>query len=219
LIDRVTDPISWLMDFRFRDLAVLPLSDSDQESNTLDFRTQMPLRLWEQVNLLRVDVPYDISSSKGSGLGDVVMFDLVVFHAPWGRWGVGPGVRVTPSANEDTFLAGPVAGTTYKDEHWTVGILSENYLSGDNSLSELQPILAYKFNESFAVGVGEMKFKYAWNKGAWTQLPLGMEAKYIADVWGQKIDFFINPQYNFRNSSGDPEWQFYFGITLLVPEA
>ncbi|MCE9555759.1 MAG: hypothetical protein K8T91_20620 [Planctomycetes bacterium] len=220
LIDRVTDPTSWLMDFRLRDLAVFPTSDAEDDSNTIDFRLQMPFLLWGEINLLRVDVPYNISSSKGSGLGDIVMFDLVVFDAPWGRWGIGPGMRlISDPGDEDSFLLGPVAGTVWKNEHWTVGILSENYFSGDNSLSELQPILAYKFNEQFALGIGESKFKYDWSTGAWTQIPLGVEAKYIADLHGQKIEFFINPQYSFRNSAGDPEWMLYVGLTLLVPEA
>jgi hypothetical protein len=220
LIDRVTDPLAWLMDFRIRELAEFPTSGTEDNSNTIDFRLQMPILLWGEINLFRVDVPYDISSSKGDGLGDVVMFDLVVFDAPWGRWGIGPGLRMSPgSSSEDSFQAGPVAGTVYKDEYWTIGILSENYLSPDQSLSELQPILAYKFNEAFALGVGEMKFKYEWNQRVWTQVPLGVEAKYITTLWGQKMDFFVNPQYNFHNSSGNAEWQFYFGLTLLVPEA
>lgn len=220
LIDRLTDPTSWLMDFRLRELAEFPVSDASADSNTIDFRLQMPFLAWGEVNLMRVDVPYNISSSKGSGLGNVTMFDLLVFHAPWGRWGIGPGLQLSPgTSDEDTFQAGPVAATAYKDEHWTIGILSQNYFSGDNSLSVLQPILAYKFNESFAVEVGDMEFKYQWNQGAWTQLPLGCQVDYIVNFGGQKIEFFANPQYNFRGSSGVAEWQFYFGITLTVPEA
>lgn len=161
------------------------------------------------------------SADPRDGLDEVTLFDLVVFQESWGRWGVGPSIGLNPasSSGECTCLAGPAAAFSIKNEHWTLAFLMQNYLGGNESETELQPILVYKFNERFAVSNGEQKFEYNWYDGSWVQVPLGFQVEYIADVANQKMEFFVNPQYSFRNSSGNAEWQIYFGIVLLVPDA
>ena len=64
-----------------------------------------------------------------------------------------------------------------------------------------------------------MQFKYDWNKKQWTQLPLGIELDYVTDFWGQKINWFINPQYNFVTTDSSSGWTIFVGLTLLVPGA
>ena len=41
----------------------------------------------------------------------------------------------------------------------------------------------------------------------------------IAEIYGQKIQFFVNPQYNFERDSSNSGWTIFVGLTLLVPEA
>ena len=149
------------------------------------------------------------------------VWDLVVFDADWGRWGVGPLVQLAPNASggQDTFAMGPVFGATSKTKHWTAGFLSLNWFSGNVSESRIQPILAYKFNDQFALSIGEMEFRYNWHDAKWTQLPLGCELDYISDLWGQKIHWFINPQYNFERTSSNSGWTVFVGFSLLVPGA
>ena len=42
---------------------------------------------------------------------------------------------------------------------------------------------------------------------------------HISNLGGQKVRWFINPVYNLRNSTGDAEWMFNFGVDLLAPDA
>lgn len=221
LIDRVTDPIAWLMDFRLRQQWNWPVAVTDPDRQEVEFRPTIPFLAWGQVNLLRVTVPYDLEGASGAGLGDIQIFDLLVFEPSWGRWGVGPSVRLLPDAgnDDDTFQIGPAAGAVAKNKHWTVGVLTLNYLSSDASQSRIQPILAYKFDERWSVGIGESEFRYDWKDARWTQLPLGVQVDRITDIYGQKIQFFINPQYNFQRDSSDSGWTLFLGIVLLVPDA
>ena len=221
LIDRVVDPISWLMDFRFRQNWNWPVGDSGPDSQQFEFRPTIPFKAWDHVNLLRVTVPYDIQGTDAPGLDKVTMFDAVIFEPDWGRWGIGPGIRFDPlsSSGQEEFQIGPVFGAVTKSKHWTAGFICQNYLSGNNSETQIQPILAYKFNEQLALAIGDMQFKYDWNKRQWTQLPLGIELDYIANLWGQKIQWFVNPQYNFETTSSNSGWTVYVGFTLLVPGA
>jgi hypothetical protein len=220
LIDRATDPLSWLMTFMFRDEIVVPTVGTDEELNQLDFRTQLPFHAFGKFNIARVEVQYNISSADGDGLEDVMLYDLVVTETSWGKWGIGPSMCMVPESSPkgSTFQAGPAAGVIHLSEHWTVGMMMQNYLSSQYCETDIEPVLVYKVNEQLMLGIGDLKFEFDWTAGNWIQVPLGLELGYIADVGGQHILFFANPQYNLRNSDGNQEWQFYFGLTLLVPQ-
>lgn len=217
LIDRVVDPISWLMDFRFREDWNWPVGNSGPDSQQFEFRPTIPFKAWDQVNLLHVTIPYGTQGSSGAGLGKVTMFDALVFEPDWGRWGFGPEIRFDPhsTTGQNEFQIGPVFGAVTKSKHWTAGFICQNFLSSNNSETQIQPILAYKFNDKLALAIGDMQFKYDWNNRQWTQLPLGIELDYIAG--GQKMQFFVNPQYNFETSSSSSGWTVFVGFTLLVP--
>lgn len=221
LIDRITDPTAWLMDLRYRQHWNWPVDATDPDTQALQFRPTIPFLAWDQVNILRVTVPYDLAGPDGAGLGDVQLFDLIVFEADWGRWGIGPSLRLKPSSDTDgdTFQAGPAGGAVSKTKHWTLGVLTQNFLADTDSETRIQPILAYKFDDQWALGIGESEFRYDWESSMWTQLPLGLEVDYIADFSGQKIQFFVNPQYNFQRDASNSGWTVFVGLTLLVPDA
>ncbi len=219
LIDRVTDPTSWLMDLRMRHEWTWPTSPGNSDSQSVQFRPTIPFQAWGTINILRVTVPYDVQSDGGAGIGDVEIFDLVVVQESWGRWGVGPSLRLIADAADDSLQAGPAAAAVAKNRHWTVGALTQNFLNDDASQSRLQPILAYKFDEAWSVGIGESEFRYDWHSDRWSQLPLGIELDKIVDPWGQKMQLFVNPQYNFARDESNSGWTLYLGLTLLVPDA
>src|SRR5262249_31007358 len=143
------------------------------------------------------------------------MFDAVIFEPDWGRWGFGPEVQFNPhsTSGKDEFQIGPVFGAVAKNDGWTVSFICQNFLSGNNSDTQVQPVLAYKFNERLALAIGDMQFKYDWNKKQWTQLPLGIELDYVTNFWGQKINWFINPQYNFVTTDSSSGWTVFVGLT------
>jgi hypothetical protein len=218
LIDKVTDPTSYLMDLRYRHQWNWP--DVGEDSQALQIRPTIPFRAWGQVNVMRVSVPYNIEGNGAPGLGDVQVLDLVVYQQSWGRWGVGPSLQLTPPSTSvaGEFQAGPAAGAVRKNKHWSVGILTQNFFAEDAGQSRIQPILSYKFNDSWAVGIGESEFRYNWEDSTWTQLPLGVELDHIANLHGQKMQFFINPQYNFQQDASNSDWTVFLGLTLLLPE-
>jgi hypothetical protein len=221
LIDRVVDPISWLMQFRFREDWNWPVNNSGPDNQQFEFRPTVPFKAWDQVNLLRVTVPYNIEGTDSPGLDKVKIFDAIIFEPNWGRWGFGPEVQFNPrsSSGQDEFQIGPVFGAVAKNDGWTLGFICQNFLSGNNSDTQVQPVLAYKFNERLALALGDMQFKYDWNKKQWTQLPLGIELDYVTDFCGQKINWFVNPQYNFVTTDSSSGWTVFVGLTLLVPGA
>ena len=220
LIDRVVDPISWLMQFRFRQNWNWPLENTGLDSQEFQFRPTIPFKAWDQNNLLRIRVPYMTQGNDAPGLGKVEMEDSVVFTPEWGRWGVGPAWRFDPgSGSGGDFQIGPVVGAVTKTKHWTYGFISQSWLGGSDSETDIQPILAYKINDEWALALGEMQFKYDWTDRMWKQLPLGIELNWISDLWGQKIMWFVNPQYNFETTSSNSGWTVYVGVTLLVPGA
>lgn len=132
---------------------------------------------------------------------------------------MGPSLRLISDADDDSLQAGPAAAAVAKNRHWTVGALTQNFLNDDASQSRLQPILAYKFNDEWSVSIGESEFRYAWNSDRWSQVPLGIELDKIVDPWGQKMQLFVNPQYNFAREESNSGWTLFLGLTLLVPEA
>jgi hypothetical protein len=220
LIDRMTDPMAWIMDFRLRQLWNWPVEVSDPDTQTLEFRPTIPFMVWGHENLLRVAVPYNLEGNDAPGLGDIQIFDLVVVQESWGRWGIGPSLLLTPtSSNDDSIRAGPAAGAVTKNKHWTVGFLTQNFLSDGASESRLQPILAYKFDDNWSVGIGESEFRYDWDDDTWTQIPLGVQVDRILDIHSQRLQIFINPQYNFQRDSSNSGWTLFLGVTLLIPEA
>ena len=124
-----------------------------------------------------------------------------------------PGITVIPGPNPV-----PAAGAISKDEHWTVGFLTQNFFGDDVAESRIQPILTYKFDQQWALGVGEFEFRYDWENSTWTQLPLGAELDYIANICGQKVQLFLNPQFNFADNANNSGWTVFIGASLIVPD-
>jgi hypothetical protein len=221
LIDRTVDPLAWLMNYRFRQAWNWPIANTGLDNQSFEIRPTVPFKLWDQANLLRVTVPYNYQGAGPPGLSNVQVFHMLIFSSDSIRWGFGPSFQFDPSSTpgQNNFQAGPACGAITKTEHWTVGFLCQNFLSGNNSQTEIQPLLAYKFNDQFAVGIGDMIFVYDWSKSQWPQVPLGVGAQYIADICGQKMEFFANPLYNLDRTASNSGWTLYVGIILLVPGA
>jgi hypothetical protein len=220
-LDRVTDPTSPTVNIRFRESWNWPVNESDSDNQEFQFRPTIPFQAWGRENILRVTIPYDITGEDAPGLGSVTILDLAVHKADSRRWGIGPVVRFTPAndADSETFHIGPAFGASSKDEHWTVGLLTQNFFGDNFAESRIQPILTYKFDERWAVGVGEFEFRFDWENAIWTQVPVGVELDYIADICGQKVQLFVNPQFNFADDANNSGWTIFLGLTLIVPNS
>lgn len=105
LAAQATDPTAALMSLQFNDWYTASFYDQDGSANQVVFRPVIPFRLLGTQHIFRATLPYFTSSPSGSlGLGDITVFDLVVFDQAWGRWGVGVSGTL-PSGGDGLTLA------------------------------------------------------------------------------------------------------------------
>lgn len=207
-----------LVNLTFRDTLAASRWNTPNTANTLEFRPMFPLILWNQMNLMRLVVPYRTKFDRGAGLGDTRIFDLISFKEKWGFWGVGPVVnfRVRIRPTDDTFQAGPVAAFVVSRSGWAFGLLNQNLFSDHIAASTVQPILVYQFHKNWTVGLGELPFVYNWKDGLFTFVPIGFQVGFVAEIAGQAIRLFLNPQFNTKIKTGAPQWTVASGVTFLV---
>jgi hypothetical protein len=219
LATQVVDPTAALTSISFQNTFVPSYHGIPESGNTFTFRPVIPMQVFGQNQILRASIPYSIDGPGNDGLQPVQIFDLFVIEESWGRWGVGPLVSFTPASpnGHDTFQLGPAAGFTSQHGPWTLGFFNQNLLSDDFAVSSFQPIVAYTISKQWTVSLGDLQLAYDWKTSQWASLPIGFQVNYITKVFGSPLRFYYNPQYNFRQLHGTPEWSHTMGVSLLLP--
>ena len=219
LSSQINDPTAALTAISFQNTYVPTFYGVPEGANVFTFRPVIPMKVFGQNQILRVSAPYSINGPGGDGLQPVSIFDLFVFEESWGRWGVGPLVSFRPATvpGLDTFEIGPAAGFTTQQGAWTLGFFNQNLFSNDVAVSSFQPIVAYTISKQWSVSLGDIQLAYDWKSAQWASLPFGMQVNYITKVLGSPLRFYYNPQYNFRQLNGNPEWSHTMGVSLLLP--
>ncbi len=219
LSSKINDPTAALTSISFQNTYVPTYHGIPESGNTFTFRPAIPMKVFGQNQILRVSAPYSINGPGDDGLQPVQIFDLFVFEQSWGRWGVGPLVSFRPATvpGVDTFEIGPAAGFTTQQGAWTLGFFNQNLFSNDVAVSSFQPIVAYTISKQWSVSLGDIQLAYDWKSVQWASLPLGMQVNYVTKVLGSPLRFYYNPQYNFRQLNGNPEWSHTMGVSLLLP--
>jgi len=112
-----SDPTASLMSVSVQDIYAGSYHQLDDESgNTLLLRSSVPFTTGSLEHIARATLPIVTNSPSGeSGLSDLVLFDLIVFDEPWGRWGIGP-VMLAPTATDDAIGA----------DKWSIGTSEMN---------------------------------------------------------------------------------------------
>jgi hypothetical protein len=92
------DPTASLMSVQLQNVYAGDYHVLDGETgNTLLLRAAVPFKTGDLNHIARVTLPVVTDSpSRKSGLGDMVLFDLLAFDEPWGRWGIGPVLLAPP---------------------------------------------------------------------------------------------------------------------------
>jgi hypothetical protein len=225
-----SDPTASLMSLQVQDVYAPSYHRLDDESgNTLLLRSALPFMTAELSHIARLTLPVITDSPSGAdGLGDLVLFDLVVFERAWGRWGVGP-VMLAPTASNETlgaekWAAGPAIGFTARSGMLMWGLFDQNLFSfagegerEDVNLSILQPILNYSLPRKWSVGTSEMNLSYDWERGEWIALPLGVKLAKLVKFSGLPVQFAGAGEYNFDDDEVIPEWTFSLTAKLLFP--
>jgi hypothetical protein len=185
----------------------------------LTFKPVIPFTLLGLKNLLRLTLPYDISTPQHeSGQAAVQLVNLVVFDYPWGRWGAGFDTNSEPlGPGDQRFQLGPAGGIVGRSGRWMYGFLGQNYLGPNSYKSWLQPILACHVAEAIALSLGDMQIIYDWKKGLFTQVPVGLQLDLTPKLFGQPIHLFANALYNPQNYPGSYIWRVVLGFASLVP--
>jgi len=180
-------------------------------------------------HIARATIPYVTRSPSGeTGLGNSVLFDLIVFNRSWGRWGIGP-VVLFPTATKDAlgaekWAAGPALGFVAQNPGYIWGLFNQNLFSfaGDDerdevNLSIVQPIFNYSLPNKRSVGVSEMNVTYDWEKDAWVNLPLGIMVSKLHRFGARPVPFSGSYEYNFADDYVAAEWSVNFTVKFLFP--
>ena len=225
-----SDPTASLMSVSVQDIYAGSYHQLDDESgNTLLLRSSLPFATGSLEHIARATLPIVTDSLSGeSGLSDLVLFDLVVFDKPWGRWGIGP-VLLAPTATDETIGAdkwaiGPAVGFVARSNKLMWGLFNQNLFSfaGDSdredvNVSILQPIVNYSLPDRWSIGTSEMNVTYDWERDAWTILPLGVKLARLVKFGKLPVQFAGGYEYNFADDYAAPKWTVNFTVKFLFP--
>jgi len=220
---QATDPTASLMSLNF--IADYtggfhgPNRGLDDDAWAVSFRPVIPFEAFGRPNILRMTLPYQLDGRGEDGLGDVTVFDLVVFNQTWGRWGVGAVATLAGSDDApDDFVLGPAIGGVYQySKKLNLGLFNQNVFGGDTAISQLQPIIAYQLGNGWSLSGGDLQWTYDWERSRWLSLPIGFQLGKVTRLGQQPVRFAINPQYNLKDDDGLEEWSVAFNFALLVP--
>jgi hypothetical protein len=109
----------------------------DADGDEIDLQMGVPHRAFGRANILRVTIPYLMSTPVGSpGLTDVAVFDVILYPNDWGTLAVGAVTTFAPYKGNDTdmFAIGPAIGAVLKSSAWTYGVFSQNLFSFKNEI-------------------------------------------------------------------------------------
>jgi hypothetical protein len=229
LAAQATDPTASLMSFQLNDWYTANFHGLDDSLNQVVFRAAIPFALGSTNHIFRVTQPYVTSSPSGAtGFADTTIFDLVVFGAPWGRWGVGvSGTMPTgqDGLTTDKWTAGPALGfvnSSSKQYNW--GLFAQTFFSfaGDDSapdvgLINLQPIFSYQLGGGRSLSLGNSALVYDTEKSRWASLNLGVNYGQVVTFAGHKWRPNVEVDYDFRDDPGNPKWTIRASMVLLLP--
>lgn len=216
-----SDPTASLMNVQIQNVYTGSYHGRDDESgDTILLRAAVPFKTGSWGHIARATLPYVADSPSGeNGLGDLVLFDLIVFERDWGRWGLGP-VALFPTAGHDALGAdkwalGPAVGFAARSPGLLWGLFNQNLftVAGDDdrpdvNVSILQPIVNYSLPDRWSLGTSEMNITYDWDRDAWTALPLGIKLSKLSRFGELPVQFSGAYEYNFQDKHGGAEWTF-----------
>jgi hypothetical protein len=229
-VNAANNPLTPKITINLQDYFVPDLNRvDDRDANQFLLRGLVPAKLFGMPQLIRFTLPLvtnpTFPSGSDTGLGDLTLFDLLVFPAKGAIFGAGP-LLVAPIASNRSLGTGKwqagAAGVVVIPQSWGQLAMLATYqhsFAGDDSrpvtqVLTAQPIVTYNLDD----GV------YLRSSGTWT-VDLGNHTDYIpvglgiGKVWplghGNTMNAFVEPQYAvFRSGAGVPVWQIFAGINF-----
>jgi hypothetical protein len=178
--------------------------------------------------ILPINTTASVQGGPNTGVGDLTVYDWVLFEEHGATIGVGPLIAA-PTARGEAYGSGKwqagASGLVVAPRNWGLLALVATYqhsFSGNSSspvgqLTSAQPFVIYNFPHGF----------YFRSSGVWTfdtfhrvkDIPLGFG---LGKVWnssnGRIVNLYIEPQYSvFQSGIGSPTWQIFAGATSKFP--
>ena len=220
LASKVVDPSAPLTAVTVQDRLAFTRWGTDAGQNEVDLQPILPWQSFGHLNIFRILLPYITDNPIGfTGLGTVQAFNVTVL--PRGRdlkLLLGIIFQFAPDHGQEsgTFGMGPVLGGLKKVGEWNFGVLNQNIFGSHLSSSQFQPIVTRTLGPKVSAALGDLQYIYDWEAGRWVSLPIGAQLNYIATLGKQPIRLFVNPQYNFRDLLGAPQFSTTLGIAVLL---
>jgi hypothetical protein len=83
------------------------------------------------------------------------------------------------------------------------------------SETELQPILAYDFNEKWSAELGDIQYIYDWKKDRVTSIPISAQLNRILPRDKESVQLSFKAEYNLKNIAGQTMWTLTASVTLI----
>jgi len=226
---QATDPTASLMSFQLLNWYTPRYHSTDDSSNQIVFRAAIPFDLFGKPNIFRVTQgSYTSSPSGATGLGDMQVFNLTVFGAPWGRWGLGLAGSLPTGRDglsSEQWALGPAAGFVNSSSRaYNFGLFAQTFFSvaGDEARPDvgvvnLQPIFSWQLGGGRSLSLGNSAFIYDTTKSRWASLALGVNYGQVISLWGQKWRPNVEINHDFQDRTGTPKLTLRAGVSLLLP--
>jgi hypothetical protein len=203
----------------------------ESDSNAILLRGVMPHRLFGWPQILRATVPIvtspDQPLGQTTGLGDINLFDVLLFKVGTVELGFGPQLTID-SATDDRLGTGKwqagAAAVVIAPQHWGLlgGLVTyQHSFAGDDDRStqntlQAQPFGIYNLPHGFY-----LRSSATWNfdlqRGDF-YIPLGLG---VGKVWktvdGATLNLFVEPQGTVAHEGVAPELQVSMGLNMQFP--
>jgi hypothetical protein len=204
---------------------------SDSDSNAILLRGVLPHKLFGWPQILRATLPIVTSPDQPlgatTGLGDINLFDVLLFKVGRVELGFGPQLTIN-SATDDRLGTGKwqagAAALAIAPQHWGLlgGLVTyQHSFAGDDdrptqNTLQAQPFVIYNLPQGFYLR-STATWSFDLEHGDY-YIPLGVGAgKVWKTVDGATLNLFVEPQWTVAHEGVTPELQVFMGLNMQFP--
>ena len=248
LAEQARDPTASLTAFQITYRYVASYHGLDATSGALVLQPVIPFQLGGMRNIARISAslvthgpdlgaiakappdlppPNQIPMKDLWGLQDMAVLDVVVFPAPFGRWGVG-GVVSLPTATDpalgsEKWSLGPALVIMTRLGGFQGGLLVQGLFSvaGKSSREDvdvvtLQPFGGFGLPGDWSIGLSEINYAYDTRGGKWASVPFGLRLEKLLRFGSLPVRVYGDVEYGFLESQISPRWTFRLTFSPLI---
>ena len=208
MANQVNNPAAPVTLLQFRNLLLPSVEGTDGATNAFEIQPVLPIgpfASFRYLQLIKITLPFPSLPSpvSAAGVGDLQVFDLFVFKASWGQWGlrtsagVSYGIRQALGAGK--WQAGPAVALIYtRIKNLTAGAVFQNPMSfagdsdrpGVNALI-ITPAVTYNLEDGWFAGLSDYDWEFDWKHGGDATIPLGVQVGRVFHIGHQAFSASI----------------------------